>query len=64
MSKKASKELTVDDKLAIANVLDTILGDDDLRHGFRVCSEVNVPTMKRIVKKLRGQVSAELVPLA
>ena len=47
--------LTVDEKLALVDVLETIDADDDLRRGFRNYCNIKVPELRKIVKKLRVQ---------
>lgn len=50
-----NKTLTVEDKIALRSVLDIILGDDDLRRGFR--PSVSMRELNRIHGRLENEIA-------
>ena len=55
-------DLTVEEKCVLRDILDTIVGDDDMRRGFRRYCNTNVPQMRKIMGKLNAQVLEASAP--
>ena len=58
-----NKELTLEEKLLLRDILLVIRDDSDLRRGFRMQCDARVPEMNRIIKKITNQVPSIRVAL-
>ena len=55
-----AKPLTLGDKVLLRDILRTILGDDDLRRGFRGACVATTAEMNRVFKKLEQDINDEV----
>jgi len=51
-------KLTVEDKIILRSIMDTILGDDDLRNGFKYTASVR--EMNRVHGRLLKEIQSAL----